>query len=89
MASIESLGLGSGVLTTDLVEKIISAEKEATSLRLDSRQQLVEAKITAYGEIQSMMAKVQSAANSLSSPSLVSSTTATSSDDFFHQFSGQ
>jgi len=47
MASIESLGLGSGVLTTDLVEKIISAEKEATSLRLDSRQQLVEAKITA------------------------------------------
>ncbi|UXD88252.1 flagellar filament capping protein FliD [Thalassolituus hydrocarboniclasticus] len=81
MASIESLGLGSGVLTTDLVEKIISAEKEATSLRLDSRQQLVEAKITAYGEIQSMMAKVQSAANNLSSPSLVSSTTATSSDE--------
>ena len=28
MASIESLGLGSGVLTTDLVDKIITAEKE-------------------------------------------------------------
>lgn len=81
MASIESLGLGSGVLTTDLVEKIITAEKEAVSLRLDRRQKLVEAKITAYGEIQSIMAKVQSAANSLSSPSLVSSTTATSSDE--------
>ncbi len=81
MASIESLGLGSGVLTTDLVEKIISAEKEVANLRLDRRQELVEAKITAYGEIQSMMAKVQSAANSLSSPSLVSSTTATSSDE--------
>ncbi|WP_430459812.1 flagellar filament capping protein FliD [Thalassolituus sp. LLYu03] len=81
MASIESLGLGSGVLTTDLVEQIISAEKEASTLRLDNRQTLVEAKITAYGEIQSLMSEVQSAASSLSSPSLMSSTTATSSDE--------
>lgn len=79
MASIESLGLGSGVLTTDLVEQIISAEKEASTLRLDNRQTLVEAKITAYGEIQSLMSEVQSAASSLSSPSLMSSTSATSS----------
>ncbi|WP_370216373.1 hypothetical protein [Thalassolituus sp.] len=47
MASIESLGLGSGVLTTDLVEQIITAEKEVSELRLDRRQELIEAKITA------------------------------------------
>lgn len=81
MASIESLGLGSGVLTTDLVDKIINAEKEASNLRLDSRQELVDAKITAYGEIRSMMSKIQSAANNLSSPSMVGSTIASSSDE--------
>ena len=81
MPSIESLGLGSGVLTSDLVEQLITAEREVTDIRLDSRQELTEAKITAYGEIQSMMADIQAAANKLSSPSLVSSTTATSSDE--------
>ena len=44
MASIESLGLGSGVLTTDLVEQIIGAEREVSELRLDRRQELIEAK---------------------------------------------
>ena len=81
MASIESLGLGSGVLTTDLVEQIISAEKEVTELRLDNRQELIEAKITAYGEIQSLMSTMQSAVNKLASPSTSGATKATSSDE--------
>ena len=59
MASIESLGLGSGVLTTDLVEQIITAEKEVSELRLDRRQELIEAKITAYGEIKGLMSTMQ------------------------------
>ena len=77
MASIESLGLGSGVLTTDLVEQIISAEREVTELRLDSRQELIEAKITAYGEIQSLMSTMQTAVNRLASPSTSGATVAT------------
>ena len=81
MASIESLGLGSGVLTTDLVDKIISAEKEVTELRLDNRKELIEAKITAYGEIQSLMSTMQSAVNKLASPSTSGATKATSSDE--------
>ncbi len=81
MASIESLGLGSGVLTTDLVEQIISAEKEVTELRLDSRQELIEAKITAYGEIQSLMSTMQTAVNRLASPSTSGATVATSSNE--------
>ena len=81
MASIESLGLGSGVLTTDLVEQIITAEKEVTELRLDNRQELIEAKITAYGEIQSLMSTMQSAVNKLASPSTSGATKATSSDE--------
>jgi len=81
MASIESLGLGSGVLTTDLVDQIITAEKEVSELRLDNRQELIEAKITAYGEIKSLMGTMQSAVNSLASPSAAGATVATSSNE--------
>lgn len=79
--AIESLGVGSGVLTTDLVDKIISAERESTDLRLNSRMELVDAKITAYGEIQSQLSKINSAVGKLASPSLANSTLATSSND--------
>jgi|TARA_B110000211_G_scaffold19496_1_gene20152 flagellar capping protein FliD len=81
MASIESLGLGSGVLTTDLVDQIITAEKEVSELRLDRRQELIEAKITAYGEIKSLMSTMQSAVGNLASPSAAGATVATSSNE--------
>ncbi|UZK04097.1 flagellar filament capping protein FliD [Venatoribacter cucullus] len=81
MASIQSLGLGSGVLTTDLVEKLVNAEREVAELRLNNRQELTEAKITAYGEIKSQMSKIQTAAGALSSPSLMGATIVTSSDE--------
>ncbi|MCY0967070.1 flagellar filament capping protein FliD [Parathalassolituus penaei] len=79
--AIESLGIGSGVLTTDLVDKIISAEREATDLRLTNKMTLVEARITAYGEIQSQLSKISSAVSKLASPSLANATVATSSDE--------
>lgn len=81
MATLESLGLGSGVLTTDLIDKLIKAERDSTDLRLDRRQELTEAKITAYGEVKSRMSKMQDAAIALSSPTLTGATTATSSDE--------
>ena len=81
MASIESLGIGSGLLTSDLVDKIVGAEREATDLRLDLRQAETEAKITAYGEFRSALDKVRNAAAGLSSQSFVKGTTATSSDE--------
>jgi len=81
MASIESLGIGSGLLTSELVENIIAAEREPTELRLDRQQAEVEAKITAYGEVRSALDKVQSAAAGLASNNLIRGTTATSSDD--------
>ncbi|WP_189608148.1 flagellar filament capping protein FliD [Saccharospirillum salsuginis] len=81
MASIESLGIGSGLLTSDLVDQIIAAEREATDLRLDRREAEVESKITAYGEIRNVLGNVQSAAAGLSSSNLIQGTTATSSDE--------
>lgn len=81
MPTLESLGLGSGVLTTELVDKLIKAERQGVELRLDSRQKLVETKITAYGEVKSRMAALQATALSLSSPTLTGATKVTSSDE--------
>ena len=53
MASIQSLGVGSGLLTSELVEDIIAAEREATDLRLESRRLEVDAEISAFGAVRS------------------------------------
>jgi flagellar capping protein FliD len=55
MAAIESLGIGSDLLTSDLVENIINADKAAGDRRLTTRQSVIDAKISAYGEIQSKL----------------------------------
>lgn len=81
MAAIESLGLGSGVLTNDLVEKIIGATREASDQRLERDETVLDARITAYGEIKSLASILQSATSALSLPSTAGSTTASSSDE--------
>ena len=81
MAAIESLGLGSGVLTNDLVEKIVGAEREASDKRLDRDEKILDARITAYGEIKSLASILQVATSALSLPSTAGSTTASSSDE--------
>lgn len=81
MASIESLGLGSGVLTNDLVEKIVGAEREAADKRFDRDEKILDARITAYGEIKSLTSSLHSATTALSLPSTAGATTATSSDE--------
>ena len=81
MATLESLGLGSGVLNNDLIDKLIKAEREGTDKRLDMRQELTEAKITAYGEINSRLSTMQDASIALSSPTLTGSTKASSSNE--------
>ena len=81
MAAIESLGLGSGVLTNDLVEKIIGAERELSDKRFERDEKIIDARITAYGEIKSLASTLQSATSALSLPSTAGSTTASSSDE--------
>lgn len=43
MASISSLGIGSGVLTSDLVDQLVAAERRPTEVRLDQRTERTEA----------------------------------------------
>ena len=37
MASISSVGIGSGVLTSDLIDKLANAEREPTEKRLNAK----------------------------------------------------
>ena len=81
MAAIESLGLGSGVLTNDLVEKIVGAERAAADSRFEREETILDARITAYGEIKSLASSLQVATSALALPSTAGSTTASSSDE--------
>ncbi|MFK7862718.1 MAG: flagellar filament capping protein FliD [Pseudohongiellaceae bacterium] len=81
MASIQSLGIGSGLLTNELVDDIIATEKEPTENRLNAEQAFVEAKISAYGEVSGAVSAFSSTLQSLSLPSTFESSTADSSNE--------
>jgi flagellar capping protein FliD len=81
MAAIESLGLGSGVLTNDLVDKIVGAERAAVDKRFERDETILDARITAYGEIKSLVSSLQVTTSALALPSTAGATIATSSDE--------
>lgn len=81
MASIQSLGIGSGLLTSELVDDIIATEREPVEARLDVEQEFVEAKISAYGEIVAAVSDFGSSVQTLALPSTFSSSTSTSSNE--------
>ena len=82
MASIQSLGIGSGLLTSDLVEDIIGAEREATDLRLDAQRAEVDARISSFASIRSTVDQLRSATATLSgNGGLISNTTTSSNAD--------
>jgi len=81
MASIQSLGVGSGLLTSDLVEQIIDAERAPVEARLDNKQAIAEAKISAYGEITSALSSFDGVLQALKLPSTFNASTVSSTSD--------
>tara|TARA_R110002167_G_scaffold110677_1_gene281336 strand:+ start:1116 stop:5339 length:4224 start_codon:yes stop_codon:yes gene_type:complete len=81
MASIQSLGVGSGLLTSELVEQIIEAERAPVAARLDQKQAVAEAKITAYGEVTSALSSFDAVLQSLKLPSTFNASTVSSTND--------
>ena len=81
MAGIQSLGVGSGLLTSDLVDQLVAAERAATDLRLDSKTARVEAKISAYGEVRTVLDGLQSSISSLALASTIEKSSAKSSNE--------
>lgn len=68
MANVSSVGIGSGVLTSDLIDKLVSAEKEPTEKRLDARQSSVTAELSVFAQIQSAVTDLRLPARNLANP---------------------
>lgn len=80
MASIQSLGIGSGLLTTELLDDIIGAERRSTDLRIDRRKAELQAKVSAFGAVRGTVDALRSAASALGAAGSVLPSTASSSN---------
>jgi len=80
MASIQSLGIGSGLLTSDLIDKIISSERNATDARMTAKKAEIEAKVSAYGAVKNTIDALRTKAKVLGDASSLLINTATSSN---------
>ncbi|BFN13761.1 flagellar filament capping protein FliD [Marinobacter sp. RI1] len=81
MAGISSLGIGSGVLSSDLVDQLVSAERKPTEQRLNFNQQRTEALISAYGTLKSAITELRLPMRQLSSPDNLKAFSGSSSND--------
>ncbi|MGO1500032.1 MAG: flagellar filament capping protein FliD [Marinobacter sp.] len=67
MASITSLGAGSGIFSSDLVDKLVEAERVPTENRLNNKEQSIQAKISAFGALKGALEAMKSPLEALSS----------------------
>ncbi|MBW3225989.1 flagellar filament capping protein FliD [Marinobacter adhaerens] len=81
MASISSLGIGSGVLTSDLVDQLVQAERAPTENRLAQKTEQTQALISAYGQLRSAITELRLPMRQLSAPDNMKAFSANSSNE--------
>ncbi len=81
MAGISSLGIGSGVLNSDLVDQLIAAERKPTEMRLTQKTQQADAMLSAYGKLRSAVTELRLPMRQLSAPDNLKAFSASSSND--------
>jgi flagellar hook-associated protein 2 len=81
MASITSLGAGSGIFSNDLVDQLINADRKPAELRLNQKQQRTESAISAFGKIRSAVEGLKSPMEALAKPDGLKAFTGTSSNE--------
>lgn len=81
MAGISSLGIGSGVLSSDLVDQLVAAERKPTETRLTQKTQQAEALLSAYGKLRSAVTELRLPMRQLSSPDNLKAFSASSSNE--------
>jgi flagellar hook-associated protein 2 len=81
MAGISSLGVGSGVLTSDLVDKLVAAERAPADSRQARQTQQSEAMLSAYGKLRSAITELRLPMRQLSSADNLKAFSATSSNE--------
>ena len=78
MASISSLGVGSGLDLSSMLDSLTAAQK-ATLTPISNQQSSFTAKLSAYGTLKSALTTFQTANTALSKADLFSATSTTSS----------
>lgn len=68
--SVSSVGIGSGVLTSDLIDRLVAAEREPTEKRLKAKTDEVTTELSVFGQIQSAVTDFRLASRPLSSSDL-------------------
>lgn len=79
--AISSLGVGSGVLTSDLVDQLVAAERKPTENRLTQQTQRTEALLSAYGKLRSAVTELRLPMRQLSAPDNLKAFSASSSNE--------
>ncbi len=78
-AAISSVGIGSGLDVTSIINKLMSVEQQPLNL-LTQQEASYNAKISAYGTLQSAVSQFQTAMSGLTDPTQYESLSATSSN---------
>lgn len=81
MASVSSLGVGSGIDLQSLVDGLIASERQSKIGRLDARQASATERISAYGLLRSSVSLFDASLSSLGNISTFQSRTSDSSDE--------
>jgi flagellar hook-associated protein 2 len=79
MATFTSLGVGSGLDLNTIVTKLVALERQPLS-QMQSKANQLQTQVSSFGQINSLMSGVQTAANALTNPLLWSGSTVSSSD---------
>ena len=79
MATITSLGVGSGLDLNTIVTQLVSLERKPLQ-QMQSNANALNSKVSLYGKISSLFSSLKDASNKLTEPSLWQSTKVTSSD---------
>jgi len=80
MASLSSLGVGSGLDAESIVTKLVALEKQPADV-LTTKNSKLQTQVSTWGKIQSNFSALQDAAGKLMDSNFWSATTAKSSDD--------
>lgn len=77
--SISSVGIGSGFLTSDLIDQLVDVERNATEPRLDASQSKLEAQLSSVGKIKSAVQELRLPSRILTTSGALTTTTGSSS----------
>lgn len=80
MAGISSIGVGSGLDLEGLIQNLLAAEAAPTTDRLNFKEATLQARISAFGSVKSVLSQFQSSLSALSDIDSLQSRSANSSD---------